>query len=315
VIPTPVVEHFLTDYERNNAFTGFPMLGLSWQTTESPALRKVMKMQDNQSGVLVRDKLPTAPAAAVLEIDDIITHFEGVRVANDGTVPFRRGERIAFGYLVSQKYHGEMVNISILRNGIPMDLQVQLSKPTNMVPSHLNGNDPSYFILAGLVFISASEPYLLSEFGSEYLFAAPIGLLHILSEGKAEEEGEQVVVLSQVLAADVNLGYESINNSVVSTFNGVKIKSLKQLADLAETCTEPYMKLELLGNELVVLQTDLAQSETPAILETHAIPRAKSIDLMRTPETTDESTRTEFNLDPENPDAALDEMAFLDASI
>ena len=40
---------------------------------------------------------PAAPAAGILEPDDILMRFDGVEVANDGTVPFRTGERIAFG--------------------------------------------------------------------------------------------------------------------------------------------------------------------------------------------------------------------------
>ncbi len=39
VIPTPVINHFLDDYERNGTFTGFPALGVQWQRMESAALR------------------------------------------------------------------------------------------------------------------------------------------------------------------------------------------------------------------------------------------------------------------------------------
>lgn len=36
----------------------------------------------------------------------------------------------------------------------------RLSKPAQLVPPHLGNRDPSYFILAGLVFTVASELYL-----------------------------------------------------------------------------------------------------------------------------------------------------------
>lgn len=39
VIPTPVIDHFLTDYQRNGAFTGFPAISVRWQSTESQPLR------------------------------------------------------------------------------------------------------------------------------------------------------------------------------------------------------------------------------------------------------------------------------------
>jgi hypothetical protein len=53
-------------------------------------------------GVLIRRVDPTAPASAALRQFDILLAFDGVDIANDGTVPFRSGERISFSYLVSQ---------------------------------------------------------------------------------------------------------------------------------------------------------------------------------------------------------------------
>ena len=38
---------------------------------------------------------------------DIVLSFEGTDIANDGTVPFRSGERISFSYLVSRKFVGD----------------------------------------------------------------------------------------------------------------------------------------------------------------------------------------------------------------
>lgn len=42
VIPTPVIHHFLVDYQRNGTFTGFPALGIQWQRMESATLRHVI---------------------------------------------------------------------------------------------------------------------------------------------------------------------------------------------------------------------------------------------------------------------------------
>lgn len=45
VIPTSVIAHFLDDYDRSAKYTGFPMLGVSWQRMESDALKRHMLMQ------------------------------------------------------------------------------------------------------------------------------------------------------------------------------------------------------------------------------------------------------------------------------
>ena len=44
--------------------------------------------------------------------------FEGTDIANDGTVPFRSGERISFSYLISQKYTDEQVSSHLEPEGV-----------------------------------------------------------------------------------------------------------------------------------------------------------------------------------------------------
>lgn len=45
VIPTRVIKHFLDDYQKNKEYTGFPMLGITWQRVENPALKRHMQMR------------------------------------------------------------------------------------------------------------------------------------------------------------------------------------------------------------------------------------------------------------------------------
>ena len=46
-----MIAHFISDYERHGAYTGFPSLGVEWQKMESPVLRQALGMQ--ASGWLV----------------------------------------------------------------------------------------------------------------------------------------------------------------------------------------------------------------------------------------------------------------------
>ncbi|KAG0466716.1 hypothetical protein HPP92_018296 [Vanilla planifolia] len=123
VIPTPVIMHFIHDYEKTGEYTGFPMLGIEWQKMENPDLRKAMGMTSGQKGVRVRRIEPTAPESEFLKPSDIILSFDGVDIANDGTVPFRHGERIGFSYLVSPKvYWGRL----------PWSKCYEMEKPMNL---------------------------------------------------------------------------------------------------------------------------------------------------------------------------------------
>jgi S1-C subfamily serine protease len=60
--------------------------------------------EKNWQGVLVRKVEPTSPALNLIQAGDVLLRFDNIPVANEGTVPFRAGERISFGFLVSQKY-------------------------------------------------------------------------------------------------------------------------------------------------------------------------------------------------------------------
>ncbi|CAI5946128.1 unnamed protein product [Closterium sp. NIES-65] len=284
IIPTPVISHFLGDYRRNGQYTGFPAIGILWQRLENPALRAALKMSPGQKGVLVRKVDPTSRAHGVLQQGDVIMSFDNVPIASDGTVPFRTGERISYGFLVSQKFSGEVARLEILRDGQLMKVQVQLKPPKRLIPVHTGGKPPTFLIVAGLVFTPAVQPFLQSEYGSEFEFESPVSLLQKLLHGHAEHEDEEVVVLSQVLAHEANIGYEDITNTCLVSLNGTRVRNVRQLAALVDACTsdwesQPFMQFELEHRQLVVLETKSVRAATADAMADHSIPSDRSEDL------------------------------------
>ena len=83
-------------------------------------------LQSSQKGVMIRRVDPTSASSKALEPNDILLSFDGVPVANDGTVPFRSGERIGFSYLVSQKYVDEQATLRVLKNGKEQTVKIKL---------------------------------------------------------------------------------------------------------------------------------------------------------------------------------------------
>ncbi|CAH1420702.1 unnamed protein product [Lactuca virosa] len=279
VIPTPVIMHFIQDYEKNGEYTGFPILGVEWQKMENPDLRMSMGMGNEHKGVRIKRIEPTAPESNVLNPSDIILSFDGVNVANDGTVPFRHGERIGFSYLVSQKYTGDKALVKILRKSKIHEFNIKLATHKRLIPAHIGGQPPSYYIIAGFVFTAVSVPYLRSEYGKDYDFDAPVKLLDKHLHAMAQSIDEQLVVVSQVLVADINIGYEEIVNTQVVAFNNKPVRNLKSLADMVESCNEEFLKFDLEYDQIVVLRTKMAKEATRDILLTHCIPSAISNDL------------------------------------
>ncbi|KAI6700652.1 hypothetical protein NL676_014976 [Syzygium grande] len=260
IIPTPVIRHFIHDYEKNGLYTGFPILGVEWQKMENPDLRMAMGMKLDKKGVRIRRIEPTAPESHVLRPSDVILSFDRINIANDGTVPFRHGERIGFSYLI-------------------LEFDIKLATHKRLIPAHISGKPPSYYIIAGFVFTAVSVPYLRSEYGKDYEFDAPVKLLDKLLHSMAESVNEQLVVVSQVLVADINIGYEDIVNTQVLAFNGEPVKNLKSLANMVESCEDEYLRFDLEYQQVVVLKTKTAKVATSDILTTHCIPSAMSDDL------------------------------------
>ncbi len=155
-----------------------------------------------------------------------------------------------------------------------------MGSPTVLIPPYVAGSEPPYLIIAGLVFLPVSEPYLRAEFGDDYEFDSPVRLLDLLFNAQARKPGEQVVVLSQVLAAEANTGYEDLTNAQVLTFNGGAVDSLAALAAAVAACTDRFFRFDLDSGETVVLEAQRARQATPAILATHGIPAACSRDLL-----------------------------------
>ncbi|XP_026387314.1 protease Do-like 9 [Papaver somniferum] len=279
VIPTTVINHFIEDYEKKEEYTGFPTLGIEWQKMENPDLRMAMGMSSHQKGVRIKRIEPTSPEYKVLKPSDVILSFDGIDIANDGTIPFRHGERIAFSYLVSQKYTGDNAIVKVLRDSKILEFNIKLQTRRRLISANIQGKPPSYYIVAGFVFAAVSVPYLRSEYGKDYEYNTPVKLLDKHLYAMAETEDEQLVVISQVLVSDINIGYEDIVNTQVLAFNDKPIKNLKDLASMVENCDDEYLKFELDYEQIVVLQTKTAKAATLDILSTHCIPSAMSADL------------------------------------
>ncbi|RXI02659.1 hypothetical protein DVH24_002737 [Malus domestica] len=256
VIPTTVVSHFLDDYERNGKYTGFPCLGVLLQKLENPALKACLKVESIE-GVLVRRVEPTSDAHNVLKEGDVIVSFDDVHVGCEGTVPFRSNERIAFRYLISQKFAGDVADIGIIRAGEYMKVKAVLHPRVHLVPFHIDGGQPSYLIIAGLVFTPLSEPLIEEECDDS------IGL-KLLAKARyslARFKGEQIVILSQVLANEVNIGYEDMSNQQA-------------------TCKDKYLVFEFEDNYITVLEREAAAAASSCILKDYGIPSERSSDLL-----------------------------------
>lgn len=284
VIPSVVVMHFLNDLLKHGRYTGFPVLGIEVQTMENVHMREAFGLSSKQKGVLINRIAPTAAASQVLKAQDILLEFDGEQIGYDGTVKLRKHERVAFSWLVAQKFFGDQVKLKILRDGATMDVVIEDFQPEHqLVPVHtfqLKNPNPSYLIVAGLVFTAVTVPFLRSEFGEEWDCEAPVELVKVATDRRAEFAGQQLVVLTQVLAHELTMGYDRLENVLLLTVNGTEVKHLQHLMVLIDSCDSEYLRFGLQTNLVIVLKTKAAKASEADMLEKHGIPVAKSRDLL-----------------------------------
>eukprot|EP01098_Paradermamoeba_levis_P015617 TRINITY_DN8027_c0_g1_i1.p1 TRINITY_DN8027_c0_g1~~TRINITY_DN8027_c0_g1_i1.p1 ORF type:complete len:527 (-),score=136.94 TRINITY_DN8027_c0_g1_i1:13-1548(-) len=281
IIPIPIIEHFLKDIEKHKAYTGFVHIGILCQPMDNWQIRKYFHMESDMTGVLVDYVVPCSPADGTLKKNDVLLEIEGIKIANDGSIPFRQRERTFFDYVLVQKFVGDICNLTILREGKVQNVQVSLKVFQPISPYHSHDRLPSYFIHAGLVFCKLTFPYL-EEYGEDWFHSSPRKLCHKALFTDKSFETEEIVILSHVLVDEINYGYSTMANFQVLQFNGEKVKNLKHLMTLIEENKDLYSRIDLDDNGVIILDREAAFASNPRICQKHQIANLKSPDLLKT---------------------------------
>jgi len=277
-IAPSVVEHFLRDLATGE-FDGFPDMGIWWQRLESESHRRALGLSPKDGGVLITRLSHEGSADGVLREGDVILKVGKELVASDGTVPLREGESVDFAHLVSQRFVGEKLAVTVWRRGKRKQVQVKLRVPTHLVPEDRYDVRPTYYTFGGLLFVPLTRDYLKS-WGSEWWKNAPHDLMAYYDGGVRTKTRLDVVVLQKVLADRVNQGYHDHENLIVTEVDGVEIKGLAQLIELISTSRRKYVKVRTSHGRHVVLDRRLAEERGETILRQFNVPSDRSADLL-----------------------------------
>lgn len=276
MVPVPIIKHFLEDI-KDGKINGFPDIDISVTTMENPDLRKWAGMTDEQSGVIISELPPLEGKKGVLKLNDVIMAIDGIKIANDGQIPFRKNEVIFFGNLIWNKHVGDICKFVILRDREEIEVDYKLELVKKLVSERQFGRLPSYYIFGGLVFVPLVQNYLDAWRRN----SAPRLLLYYVDKGRISEKKDQVVVLTKVLADDVNIGYQDLSFEPVSTVNGIKVKNLRHLMEIIENLKAGFVKISLEDHISVVLDVENARQAASRILTRYRIDASRSADLQK----------------------------------
>ncbi|HBC87529.1 MAG TPA: serine protease [Lentisphaeria bacterium] len=275
MVPSTIVNHFLEDI-KDGKFEGFPDIDMDVNTMENPDIRTWAEMKDDQSGVLVTHLTDTEKKKGLFKLNDVILEIDKVKIANDATVPFRDGELIFLGHLIWQKNVGDKCRIKVLREGKVIEFDYPLGPGSKLVAPREYDVLPSYYVVGGLLFVPLTENYL--DTWGEWS-KAPVELVNFAMKGEVTDEQDQVVVLSGVLADDVNMGYQNLRYSSVKTVNSRKVKNIKDLIEKIENIKTGFIEIVFEDNNKIVIDAEKAKKATPGVIQRYRIEHDRSSNL------------------------------------
>ncbi|CAI5504060.1 unnamed protein product [Closterium sp. Naga37s-1] len=294
IVPTPIIHRFLHDAAlHHRRFHGFSSLGVACQPLDNWQLRAHLRLPPTATGVLVNAVQPLSESSRWIKKDDVLTAFDCVPIADDGSVLFRKRERLPFDYLVSLKGSGERAMVSVYRGGQLMHFDMTVNPLPPLVAAQQWDSAPSYFIFAGLVFMPLSQPYL-HEYGPDWLHSSPRRLCDLALRNLPEKPGQQIIILSRVLPDEVNGGYERLADLQVLKVNGMEVDNIRQLKDAVFETSGPFVRFDLEDGRIIAIDMAAARKSNAQILRRYRVPSASSWDLRQMADSNSHDSHSRF---------------------
>ena len=272
MVPPPIIRSFLRGVETGKQ-PDIPALGITTQNLENPLLRRQLGLGDGERGVVVLHVDYSGSADGVLEPRDVITAIDGLPIANNGTIQFMGRYRTRYDVVLGAKYIGDRVKIDIKRGGKPKTVELELARWQPLVPRSRYDQPPQYFVYGGLVFQTLTRDYLTTW--DKWWNKAPKEFLNYYYLGYRSPEQHEVVILTQILADEINVGYAHLYNEAVATLNG------KQPLDMEEfvarlSSARGVVEITTTSGGMIMFDADEARKATARILARYHIPRDRT---------------------------------------
>lgn len=230
VLPYTAIRRFLED-SAAPPYHGCASAGFMWKALIDPAKRAYLGLADDSRGVLVLSSLPESGAERVLKGNDVILEWEAYTVDNLGFYQDPDFGRLNFAHLIKARYApGDTATVTILRDGRQQTVHLQLEHRTDsqaLIPENVEGNQAEYLVSGGLVIRELTGAYLRAA-GSNWPETVDPRLvfMYITRRFLPEQQGDRIVLLSQVLPDPVNIGYQHFHNQIIESINGQPVRNM-----------------------------------------------------------------------------------------
>jgi S1-C subfamily serine protease len=275
MVPPPIIRAFLDGVDKGKR-PEVPALGITTQNLENPLLRKQLGLTEQQRGVVVLHVDHGGSADGTLEPRDVIMAVDGLPIANNGTVQFMGRHRTRYDVVLGHRYVGDRMKLDIHRGGRTKHVELELKKWMPLVPRSRYDEPPQYFVYGGLVFQTLTRDYLTTW--DKWWNKAPKEFLNYYYLGFRTPQQHEVVILTQILADEINVGYAHLYNEAIATLNG---RLPLDMVDFVQMLSNAHGVVEITTTSggIIMLDADEVRKITPRILARYHIPRDRTAGL------------------------------------
>jgi S1-C subfamily serine protease len=276
-IPTSFIAP-IVKAEAEGKYTGIGYFDFTWDPVENPLNLDYLKLTGPARGVIIKETGLKPGVTSLVHSRDVLLQIDGFDIDSDGNYHDPQYKKLSLENLSSRgKWAGMTCKFKILRDGKEMDLVYTLPKASyadELVPSQSFDQAPEYVIVGGLIFTPLTGAYLRS-WGPAWRQRSPFRLSYYTS-GKVTAERPQRVILTQILPAPSNIGYEALRNLVIDEINGMKIKTIADIPVALKSPIDGFDVFRFEGGEsvrqVVLDANELDQVNQQILAHYHNIP-------------------------------------------
>jgi hypothetical protein len=181
--------------------------------------------------------------------------------------------RTRYDVVLGHRYIGDRIKLEIKRAGKMKLVELELKKWTPLVPRSRYDEPPQYFLYGGLVFQQLTRDYLTTW--DKWWNKAPKEFLNYYYLGYRTAEQHEVVILTQILADEINVGYAHLYNEAVATLNGKLPLDMVEFVHMLSTA-HGVVEITTTSGGIIMLDADEIRKATPRILARYHIPRDRT---------------------------------------
>jgi S1-C subfamily serine protease len=269
MIPVPVVERFLKDVA-DGRYDRYVDLGIQFFPLINNAYRRALGLDPGDYGVMVSEVMHAGAAYSQLEVGDVLLTIDNRPIFSDGRVAMDN-DRLMLNEIVERKFKGDTVSMQVLRKGQMKKVTVTLSTPwPYLTQARQYDVRPRFVLFGGLVFQPLSSSFYAG------LQDKSITLRYYYTQFLNKElyrEHPEVVVISKVLPDPINTYQKRFVNTIVDEINGVKVKTLEDVADAFKK-PDAFYVIRVVGDpQPLVMEAKAVAEARERILQRYRIPQ------------------------------------------